>query len=101
MPLNGWLTALLGRRMFYALSSVIFYDRVLVVRHRARCDYACDLSHYSGHRRRRVVAHGAIDSLRESPPAEKRGEGMAILGIGAMVGPAHRADAGRVVGRQF
>ena len=87
MPLNGWLTALLGRK-----------SSTLVARASSRSRrFLCGTAHIGGrashlprasrHRRRRAAADRASDPLRILS-AEKRGQAMAIFGMGAMVGPA-------------
>jgi DHA2 family multidrug resistance protein len=87
MPLNGWLTALMGRRAFYATSLAIFTIASLL------CGTAGDVVTLVMYRIIQGIGGGALQPtaqsiLFESFPAEKRGQGMAIFGIGAMVGPA-------------
>jgi MFS transporter, DHA2 family, multidrug resistance protein len=87
MPLNGWLTALLGRKRYYAGSLAIFTLSSLL----------CGLSHsVTGLILWRLVqgiGGGALQPtaqaiLFESYPPERRGAAMAVFGLGAMVGPA-------------
>jgi DHA2 family multidrug resistance protein len=87
MPLNGWLTAMLGRQKFYLWSLGIFTVASVL----------CGLSHSVTElviwRIVQGVGGGALQPtaqsiLFESYPAEKRGQAMAIFGLGAMVGPA-------------
>jgi DHA2 family multidrug resistance protein len=87
MPLNGWLTALLGRQKFYAISLAIFTIASLL------CGTARDVTTLVIYRVIQGIGGGALQPtaqsiLFESFPMEKRGQGMAIFGIGAMVGPA-------------
>ena len=87
MPLNGWLTALFGRKMFYATSLAIF----------TVASFLCGTSHSVEElifwRIVQGIGGGALQPtaqsiLFESYPPEKRGQAMAIFGLGAMVGPA-------------
>ncbi|GAC1566840.1 MAG: MDR family MFS transporter [Vulcanimicrobiaceae bacterium] len=87
MPLNGWLTALLGRKRFYATSLVIFTLASLL------CGTAHDVWTLVFWRIVQGLGGGALQPtaqaiLFESYPPEKRGGAMAIFGLGAMVGPA-------------
>ncbi|GAC1497076.1 MAG: MDR family MFS transporter [Vulcanimicrobiaceae bacterium] len=87
MPLNGWLTALLGRKKFYAISLVVFTLASLL------CGTAHDVWTLVAWRIVQGLGGGALQPtaqaiLFESYPAEKRGGAMAIFGLGAMVGPA-------------
>jgi DHA2 family multidrug resistance protein len=87
MPLNGWLTALLGRRTFYATSLAIFTIASLL------CGTAHNVAELVTFRIIQGIGGGALQPtaqsiLFESYPPEKRGQAMAIFGLGAMVGPA-------------
>jgi DHA2 family multidrug resistance protein len=87
MPLNGWLTALLGRKKFYAASLVIFTVSSFL------CGTAHDVTTLVLWRIVQGIGGGALQPtaqaiLFESYPPEKRGAAMAIFGLGAMVGPA-------------
>jgi DHA2 family multidrug resistance protein len=87
MPLNGWLTALLGRKRFYALSLVIFTLASFL------CGTAHDVWTLVFWRIVQGIGGGALQPtaqaiLFESYPPDKRGGAMAIFGLGAMVGPA-------------
>jgi DHA2 family multidrug resistance protein len=87
MPLNGWLTALLGRRAFYATSLAIFTVASLL------CGTAHSVAELVFFRILQGIGGGALQPtaqaiLFESYPKERRGQAMAIFGLGAMVGPA-------------
>jgi DHA2 family multidrug resistance protein len=87
MPLNGWLTALLGRKKFYAGSLAIFTIASLL------CGTAHTVIELIVWRVIQGLGGGALQPtaqaiLFESYPPEKRGQAMAIFGLGAMVGPA-------------
>jgi DHA2 family multidrug resistance protein len=87
MPLNGWLTALLGRKKFYAGSLAIFTIASLL------CGTAHTTVELIVWRVIQGFGGGALQPtaqaiLFESYPPEKRGQAMAIFGLGAMVGPA-------------
>jgi DHA2 family multidrug resistance protein len=87
MPLNGWLTALLGRKKFYALSLAIFTVSSFM------CGTAGDVWTLVFWRIVQGIGGGALQPtaqaiLFETYPVEKRGAAMAIFGMGAMVGPA-------------
>jgi DHA2 family multidrug resistance protein len=87
MPLNGWLTALLGRKAFYAISLIIFTASSFM------CGTAGDVWTLVFWRVVQGIGGGALQPtaqaiLFETYPAEKRGAAMAIFGMGAMVGPA-------------
>ncbi len=99
MPLNGWLTALLGRKRFYAISLALFTVASLLVRDGALDLGARLLSHRSRDRRRRAAADGAGDSVRNLPAAAaRRGDGDLRDGRDGRAGD--RADAGRLDHRQ-
>ncbi len=87
MPLNGWLTSLLGRKRFYAASLLIFTVSSFL------CGTAHDVTTLVIWRIVQGLGGGALQPtaqaiLFESYPPEKRGGAMAIFGLGAMVGPA-------------
>jgi DHA2 family multidrug resistance protein len=87
MPLNGWLTALLGRKMFYAISLAVFTVASLL------CGTAHSIWMLVFYRIVQGLGGGALQPtaqaiLFETYPPEKRGAAMAIFGMGAMVGPA-------------
>jgi len=87
MPLNGWLTALLGRKMFYATSLAVFTIASLL------CGTAHSIWMLVFYRVVQGIGGGALQPtaqaiLFETFPVEKRGAAMAIFGMGAMVGPA-------------
>jgi DHA2 family multidrug resistance protein len=87
MPLNGWLTAQLGRKYFYAGSIAIFTLASLM------CGLSHSLTEIVIWRVVQGIGGGALQPtaqaiLFESYPVEKRGQAMAVFGLGAMVGPA-------------
>ncbi len=87
MPLNGWLTALLGRKMFYAISLALFTVASFF------CGTARSIWVLVFYRIIQGIGGGALQPtaqaiLFETFPAERRGAAMAIFGMGAMVGPA-------------
>jgi MFS transporter, DHA2 family, multidrug resistance protein len=87
MPLNGWLTALLGRKMFYATSLAVFTIASLL------CGTAHSIWLLVFYRVLQGIGGGALQPtaqaiLFETYPVERRGAAMAIFGMGAMVGPA-------------
>lgn len=87
MPLNGWLTAFLGRKNFYAASLAIFTIASLL------CGTANTITQLVIYRVIQGIGGGALQPtaqaiLFETYPPEKRGAAMAIFGLGAMVGPA-------------
>ncbi|MBV9277668.1 MAG: DHA2 family efflux MFS transporter permease subunit, partial [Candidatus Eremiobacteraeota bacterium] len=87
MPLNGWLTAFLGRKRFYATSLAIFTIASLL------CGTARSVWVLVFYRVLQGIGGGALQPtaqaiLFESYPPERRGAAMAIFGLGAMVGPA-------------
>jgi DHA2 family multidrug resistance protein len=87
MPLNGWLTALLGRKMFYATSLAVFTIASFL------CGTAHSIWVLVFYRVLQGIGGGALQPtaqaiLFETYPPEKRGAAMAIFGLGAMVGPA-------------
>src|SRR5215469_5732350 len=87
MPLNGWLTALLGRKMFYATSLALFTIASFL------CGTAHSIWVLVFYRVVQGIGGGALQPtaqaiLFETFPVERRGAAMAIFGMGAMVGPA-------------
>ena len=87
MPLKGWLTALLGRKMFYATSLAVFTVASFL------CGTAHSIWVLVFYRVVQGLGGGALQPtaqaiLFETFPIEKRGAAMAIFGMGAMVGPA-------------
>ncbi len=87
MPLNGWLTAYLGRKRFYAASLAIFTIASFL------CGTATSISQLIMYRVIQGIGGGALQPtaqaiLFETYPPERRGNAMAIFGLGAMVGPA-------------
>jgi DHA2 family multidrug resistance protein len=87
MPLNGYLTALLGRKRFYAVSLIVFTVASVL------CGTAGDVWTLVFWRVIQGIGGGALQPtaqaiLFETYPAEKRSGAMAIFGLGAMVGPA-------------
>ncbi len=87
MPLNGWLTAYLGRKSFYATSLAIFTVASLL------CGTARSIWVLVFYRVLQGIGGGALQPtaqaiLFETFPPEKRGQAMALFGLGAMVGPA-------------
>ncbi len=87
MPLNGWLTALLGRKLFYGASLALFTVASFM------CGTAHSIDVLILYRVIQGLGGGALQPtaqaiLFETFPHEKRGAAMAIFGMGAMVGPA-------------
>jgi DHA2 family multidrug resistance protein len=87
MPLNGWLTAYLGRKNFYAGCLAIFTISSLL------CGTAHSIWQLVFYRIIQGFGGGALQPtaqaiLFETYPPAKRGVAMAIFGLGAMVGPA-------------
>jgi DHA2 family multidrug resistance protein len=87
MPLNGWLTARFGRKNYYAACLVLFTVSSLL------CGTASNVWLLVFYRVLQGFGGGALQPtaqaiLFESYPVEKRGNAMAIFGLGAMVGPA-------------
>ncbi|MBV9647359.1 MAG: DHA2 family efflux MFS transporter permease subunit [Candidatus Eremiobacteraeota bacterium] len=87
MPLNGYLTALFGRKRFYAGCVAIFTITSFL------CGTATTVGQLIVYRVLQGIGGGALQPtaqaiLFESYPPEKRGSAMAIFGLGAMVGPA-------------
>ena len=87
MPLNGWLTAYLGRKNFYAGCLAIFTIASLL------CGTAHSIWQLVFYRVIQGFGGGALQPtaqaiLFETYPPAKRGDAMAIFGLGAMVGPA-------------
>ncbi|HTC31272.1 MAG TPA: DHA2 family efflux MFS transporter permease subunit [Candidatus Acidoferrum sp.] len=87
MPLNGWLTAFLGRKRFYAASLALFTVASLL------CGTATSITQLVIYRVIQGIGGGALQPtaqaiMFETYPPDKRGNAMAIFGLGAMVGPA-------------
>ncbi len=87
MPLNGWLTAYFGRKNFYAASLVLFTLASIL------CGTATSIWQLVAYRVIQGFGGGALQPtaqaiLFETYPPERRGQAMAIFGLGAMVGPA-------------
>jgi DHA2 family multidrug resistance protein len=87
MPLNGWLTALLGRKTFYAVSLAVFTVASFL------CGTAHSIWMLVFYRVVQGLGGGALQPtaqaiLFETYPPARRGAAMAIFGLGAMVGPA-------------
>lgn len=87
MPLNGWLTAFFGRKMFYAVSLAVFTISSLL------CGTATSITQLVIYRVIQGLGGGALQPtaqaiMFETYPPDKRGNAMAIFGLGAMVGPA-------------
>ena len=87
MPLNGFLTAFLGRKAFYATSLAVFTIASIL------CGTATSIWVLVFYRVLQGLGGGALQPtaqaiLFETYPPEKRGAAMAIFGLGAMVGPA-------------
>jgi len=87
MPLNGWLTAYFGRKTFYAASIAIFTISSFL------CGTATSIWQLVFYRVLQGFGGGALQPtaqaiLFETFPPAKRGNAMAIFGLGAMVGPA-------------
>jgi MFS transporter, DHA2 family, multidrug resistance protein len=87
MPLNGWLTAYLGRKRFYTASLIIFTVSSLL------CGTATNITQLVIYRIIQGIGGGALQPtaqaiLFETYPPARRGAAMAIFGLGAMVGPA-------------
>ncbi|HUA08225.1 MAG TPA: DHA2 family efflux MFS transporter permease subunit [Candidatus Acidoferrales bacterium] len=87
MPLNGWLTAFLGRKRFYAASLAVFTIASLL------CGTATNITQLVIYRVIQGIGGGALQPtaqaiMFETYPPERRGNAMAIFGLAAMVGPA-------------
>ena len=87
MPLNGYLTALFGRKNFYAASVAIFTIASLL------CGTANNVWLLVFYRVLQGLGGGALIPtaqaiMFETFPPERRGQSMALFGIVAMVGPA-------------
>lgn len=87
MPLNGFFTALFGRKRYYALSLAAFTVASFL------CGTARSLGPLIFYRILQGLGGGALQPtaqsiLFESYPPEQRGQAMAVFGIGAMFGPA-------------
>jgi DHA2 family multidrug resistance protein len=100
MPLNGWLTALLGRKKFYAISLALFTVASFM------CGISGDVWTLVFWRVVQGIGGGALQPtaqaiLFESYPPAKRGAAMAIFGMGAMVGPAIGPSLGGAIVDNF
>ncbi len=87
MPLNGYLTSLLGRKWYYAISLIIFTISSFL------CGIATSLNALIFFRVIQGLGGGALMPtaqaiLFETFPKEKHGQAMAVFGLAAMVGPA-------------
>ncbi len=87
MPLNGWLTAIMGRKRFYAISLGVFTVSSLL------CGLSNSIWVLVFWRVVQGIGGGALQPtaqaiMFETYPPERRGAAMAIFGLGAMVGPA-------------
>lgn len=87
MPLNGWLTASLGRKRFYATCVAIFTIASFL------CGTATNIWQLVFYRIIQGFGGGALQPtaqaiMFESFPREQRGKAMAIFGMAAMAGPA-------------
>ncbi len=87
MPLNGYLTAVLGRRNFYAACVAIFTVASFL------CGTATSVWQLVAYRVLQGIGGGALlptaqAIMFESFPPERRGQSMALFGLAAMVGPA-------------
>src|SRR5579872_3074266 len=87
MPLNGYLTALMGRKRFYASCIAIFTIASFL------CGTATNVWLLVFYRIIQGLGGGALlptaqAILFESFPPERRGQSMAYFGLAAMVGPA-------------
>ena len=87
MPLNGWLTAALGRKRFYAICVAIFTLASLL------CGTATNIWQLVFYRIIQGFGGGALQPtaqaiMFESFPRDQRGKAMAIFGMAAMAGPA-------------
>ncbi len=87
MPLNGFLTARFGRKNYYLACFGLFTVASLL------CGTATSVYTLIFYRIVQGLGGGALQPIAqailfESVPAERRGEMMAIFGLGVMVGPA-------------
>lgn len=87
MPLTGYLSALLGRKQFYAGAIVLFTLASLL------CGLAWNLESLVLFRIIQGLAGGALlpsaqAILLETFPKEEHGQAMGIFGLGVLVGPA-------------
>ena len=87
MPLNGWLTARFGRKNYYLACFGLFTVASLL------CGTATSVYTLIVYRIIQGLGGGALQPIAqailfESAPPERRGEMMAIFGLGVMVGPA-------------
>jgi DHA2 family multidrug resistance protein len=87
MPLNGYLTSLMGRKWYYAVSLIVFTTTSFL------CGIAWSLNALVFFRILQGLGGGALMPtaqaiLFETFPKEKHGQAMAFFGLAAMVGPA-------------
>jgi MFS transporter, DHA2 family, multidrug resistance protein len=87
MPLNGYMTALLGRKNYYALSLTLFTLSSLL------CGLAWNLPSLVFFRLIQGLGGGALIPtaqaiLFETYPRDQLGKAMGIFGMGVIVGPA-------------
>lgn len=87
MPLNGYLTALIGRKWYYASCLILFTISSFL------CGVAWSLDSLILFRVIQGLGGGALmptaqSILFETYPKEKHGQAMAVFGLAAMVGPA-------------
>ncbi len=86
MPLNGWLTARFGRKWYYLGALGLFTIASLL------CGFASNIYALIVWRIVQGLGGGALQPIAqailfEAAPPAKRGEMMAIFGLGAVVGP--------------
>lgn len=86
MPLNGWLTARFGHKRYYIGAFALFTLASLL------CGTASSVYALIAWRVIQGLGGGALQPIAQailfqSAPPEKRGEMMAIFGLGAVVGP--------------
>jgi len=87
MPLNGYLTALMGRKWYYTASLILFTISSFL------CGIAWSLPALVFFRIIQGLGGGTLmptaqSILFETFPKEKHGQAMAVFGLAAMVGPA-------------
>lgn len=86
LPASGWLSMVFGRKRYYMASVVIFTVASLL------CGLAPSLSWLVAFRVLQGLGGGGLQPLSqaillEAFPAERRGQGMAIFGIGVVFAP--------------
>lgn len=87
MPLNGYLTALMGRKWYYTICLILFTVSSFL------CGIAWSIDSLILFRVIQGLGGGALMPtaqaiLFETYPKEKHGQAMAVFGLAAMVGPA-------------